>query len=235
MTPVEFWLPIGAIAFYAYDAALLLWQNELVYLRAGRHWRVTGGTELRLASRRLFLPNLLLPHRPQFLVCWHSTGAHAGQDNGGTPDALFRALRPIGVLNTLQAGLLAALPAALWSVGAGTAALVVFALFYLLTVAALCLMFLRRARLALATRACWSLAFDALACAPFAINLTRKIAMRHGLAGEPLRYAALHFDAPTLQQARTLVTARIREEHAAPEALEQQQQISRAVLARLEP
>ena len=53
MTQVELWLPIGAAAFYLYDSALLMWQNELVYLCAGRHWRASGGSEIRLGSRRL--------------------------------------------------------------------------------------------------------------------------------------------------------------------------------------
>ena len=63
----------------------------------------------------------------------------------------------------------------------------------------------------------WSLALDALACAPFAANMTRKLAMRHGLDGEPLRFAARHFGDAALLHTRELVEARVREEYGAPE------------------
>ena len=36
--------------------------------------------------------------------------------------------------------------------------------------------------LALTTRAFWGLAFDVLACAPFAINIVRRLSLAHGLA-----------------------------------------------------
>jgi hypothetical protein len=244
MSPTEFWLPVGAVAFYLYDAAHLLWQNELVYERAGARWRVEGGSSIRLGARRLFMPNPLLPQRPLFLVCWsaaqpRTTGdAGAGDDAGersATLDAFIAALRPIGLLNILQLGLLCLLPAALWSLGTGIAALGVFALFYLATLIALGIVWRRRAALALSKPAFWSLCFDALACAPFAINLTRRLSLRHGLGDEPLRFAACHFDAATLAQVRTLVTARVREEHAAPDAEARQREILSTVMHRLEP
>jgi hypothetical protein len=234
MTSVELWLPIGAAAFYLYDSALLLWQNELVYVRAGTQWRASGGTEIRLGSRRLFLPNPLTPHQPHFLVRWSAVDPREGQGAGIDLADLLHALRPLGLVNLLQLALLAALPVALYWLGAGLAALGVFGLFYLATLLALVIVFVRRARFALSTRAFWALAFDVLACAPFAVNMTRKIALRHGLAGEPLRYAATHFDARALAHTREVVAARIREEHATPEALERQQQTLQTIMSRLE-
>jgi len=235
MTPVELWLPLGAVAFYLYDSALLLWQNELVYARAGGHWRVSGGTEIRLGSRRLFVPNPLSPHQPHFLVHWSAVDPRAAAAGGGAQQDLLRALRPIGCVNLLQLALLATLPVVLWTMGTGVATLAVFALFYVATLTSLSIVFTRRARFCLSTRSFWALAFDVLACAPFAVNMTRKIALRHGLAGDPLRYAASHFDAAALAHTREVVAARIREEHAMPDAMEQQQQTLHTVLSRLEP
>ncbi len=233
MTPIEIWLPLGAAAFYLYDSALLLWQNELVFVHAGRQWRVSGGSGIRLGSRRLFVPNPLTPHQPQFLVCWHVDPPPRGSVDADLTD-LFLALRPVGILNLLHVALLAALPVALWSLGTGIAALAVFALFYLTTLAALIVVFRRRDRLGLSTRGFWALAFDTLACAPFAINMTRRLAMRHGLAAEPLHHAARHFDSSAHADTCILIAARIREEHAAPEVMERQQQILHTVLSRLE-
>lgn len=233
MSPVEFWLPIGAAAFYLYDAVLLLWQNELVYTRGRNGWLVDGGSQIRLGARRLFLPNPLLPQRPQFLVRWSGNDPRAADADAEVPDELLRALRPIGALNLAQLALLVALPIALWVDGAGLAALAVFALFYVLSIVALVFMFRRRAALGLSLRQCWLQALDAIACAPFAVNLTRRIALLHGLTGEPLRFAARHFAAPALAQARELVAARIHEELADPDASAQLEQKLATVLARL--
>lgn len=231
MTLVELWLPLGAVAFYLYDAILMLWQNELVYTRTRKGWRVDGGSPLRIGGRRLFLPQPLLPHRPQFLVRWSSGDTRDAR--AAVPAELLRALRPIGVLNLIHVLLLVALPVALWTDGAGLAALLVFALFYGVTVVALVLMFRRRGALGLSRRAGWMLALDAIACAPFAINLTRKLAMQAGLAGEPLRFGHAHFDAATLAHARELVTARVQEQHADPDAAALRDRELAAVMSRL--
>jgi hypothetical protein len=216
MTPTELWLPIGAAAFYLYDSAMLLWQNELIFTR-GKGWRsdgwlVDGGSALRLGARRVFLPNPLLPQRPQFQVRWVADDQRgASTDNQET---LFAALRPIGILNLLQLMVLLTLPVISWTLGAGIVLLALFALFYVFTLVALVLTWQRRTSLNLAPRAFWMLALDALACAPFAVNHTRKIAMRHGIAGDPLAFAAQHFDAATHAAAQQIVAARLQEERA---------------------
>ncbi|MEO6079518.1 MAG: hypothetical protein ABIQ86_07055 [Steroidobacteraceae bacterium] len=212
MTPTELWLPIGAAAFYLYDSSCLLWQNELIFTRGRKRWLVAGGTALRLAGRRLFLPNPLTPLRPQFQVRWSLVETRTGT---GNHDQLLLALRPISVLNQLQLLLLLALPLLAWTLGAGLMVLVLFILFYLLTLAALILVWQRRSSCGLDSRAFWLLALDALACAPFAVNLTRKISTRHGIAGDPLVFAARHLDAAARAATRLLIAARAQEAQAA--------------------
>lgn len=232
MTPAEFWFPVGALGLYLYDSSLLLWQNELVFVRVRRNWRVEGGTELRLRARRVHLPNPLLPHRPQFLVCWsksESDSTLAAEE----PRELLRALRPIAWMNLLQVLLIGSLPILLWPFGATLHAVGAIALYYLVTLAALAVAWRRRSLLRLAPGPFWSLALDALACAPFAANMTRKLAMRHGLQGEPLRFAARHFDDAALSGTRQLVEARVREEYAAPERTVLGEQILVNLLPRL--
>lgn len=212
MTPTELWLPIGAAAFYLYDSACLLWQNELIFTRAGSRWLVAGGSELRLSARRVFLPNPLLPSRPQFQIRWSLSESRS--DTAESPEKLFAALRPIGVINQLQLLLLLALPVLAWTLGAGLLLLILFALFYLLTLMALAVAWRRRGALCLDTRAFWLLALDVLACAPFAANMTRRISMRHGLAGDPLAFAARQMEPSARSTARAIIASRLQEEHA---------------------
>jgi hypothetical protein len=229
MTPTELWLPIGAAAFYLYDSCCLLWHNELMYTR-GRRWRVDGGSAIRIAGRRLFLPNPLLPARPQFQVRWSVDDPRPVAADDLAP--LLRALRPIGVINQLQVTLLLALPLVSWTLGAGIVLLAVFALFYLLSLAALTLLWLRRTACGLQTRAFWLLVLDAIACAPFAVNLTRKLSMRHGIAGDPLRFAARQLDPAAREAVGQIIAARLEEEHAA--AGHSIEGASTALLSRLE-
>jgi hypothetical protein len=231
MTPTELWLPIGAAAFYLYDSGCLLWQNELIFTRTRKRWLVDGGTGLRLAGRRLFLPNPLLPQRPQFQVRWslNETRTTAVDDH----EPLLRALGPIGVINALQMMLLLALPLLAWTVGAGLLLLILFALFYALTLAALCMAWQRRAACLLDARRFWLLALDVLACAPFAVNLTRKISMRHGIAGDPLHFAARNLGAADRDAMRQLIAARLQEEQGGSDSPAEREQRIELLLSRL--
>jgi hypothetical protein len=230
MTPTELWLPIGAAAFYLYDSCSLLWQNELVFTR-GRRWLVQGGTELRLAGRRVFLPNPLLPMRPQFQVQWNVSESRTQE--AASPAALLQALRPIGILNQLQLLILLALPLVSWTEGAGLVMLAMFLLFYICTLLALTLAWRRRVACSLSTRHFWLIVLDAVACAPFAVNLVRKISMRHGIAGDPLRFAARNLDPAACDELRQMVAARVREEHPEAEPVELERRIGQ-LLSRLE-
>jgi hypothetical protein len=231
MTPTELWLPIGAAAFYLYDSCCLLWQNELMFTRGRNRWLVHGGTELRVSGRRVFLPNPLLPSRAQVQVRWSLSETRP--DDGNPSADWLLALRPIAVINQMQLLLLLALPLIAWTLGAGLVLLCLFAVFYICTLAALTIAWRRRGAMGLPTRAFWFLVLDALACAPFAVNLTRKISMRHGVAGDPLRFAARNLDAAARDTMRQLISARVREEHVDAEAGERERKIG-LLLSRLE-
>lgn len=234
MTPTELWLPIGAAAFYCYDCARLLWHNELLYVRAGSRWRVAGGSDVRWLGRRVYLPHPLLPQHGAFAVHWSLHDKRHAAAAATTLQPLFAALRPLGWIAVAQAWLLlVALPLISWTLGAGLWMLLLFALFYLLALAALSITFIRRERLSLAPRRFWQLAFDALACAPFSINIVRRITAQHTLAANPVLFAAQEFDAVTRQQTLQLLRARIAEQLAGEDPLPEQTQAAANLLAPL--
>jgi hypothetical protein len=225
MTPVEFWLPIGAIAFYLYDCTQLLWHNELLFVRAGSRWRAEGPSDISWLGRRLYLPNPLLPQRPGFKVHWNLNDTRAAA--APVPAEFLRALRPIGFVTMLLCGLLLLLPLISWMLGAGLVMLLLFAAYYGLILLALAFMLARRKILQLPGSACASLAFDALACAPFAINLVRKIALRRGMEGDPVAFAGTQFAPAERDALRTLLARKLEEAAAgAPPAAEQRTQIA---------
>jgi hypothetical protein len=230
MTPVEFWLPIGAIAFYLYDCAQLLWHNELLYVHGAGRWRAEGPSTVSWLGRRVYLPNPLLPQRPGFRVHWSLTDTRTAA--APVPADFLRALRPIGFITQLLAGLLLLLPVISWTLGAGLAMLLLFAVYYSLILLALAFMLVRRVTLQLSGSGCASLAFDALACAPFAINLVRKIALRRDI-GEPVAFAGTQFAPPERDALRTLLARKLDEAQAGAEVPAQEQARIAALLDKL--
>jgi hypothetical protein len=215
MTPTELWLPLGAIAFHLYDATQALWHNEVLFERAGARWRFVADSPVRRWGRRMVLPNPFTPQRPLFRVAWSTSDTRHASDADLAP--FFRALRPLGVICQLLMVMLLALWPLCWILGAGLTVLALFAAYYGLVIVALVLVFRRRGALSLDTRGFWSLAFDVLACAPFAINIVRRLSLRLGIAGNPLQFAARHFDDATRTALDTLVRSRLAETRAAEE------------------
>jgi hypothetical protein len=187
----ELALPLGAIAFYLYDSALLLYRNELVLERTARAWRMARTADVRLFGRRLFLPNPLNPQTPLFRVSWSEADTRGKAESAENLNRFVTALRPLRVLAVLLLLLLGvALPVVSVKAGLGGMMLGVFAAYYLTTLIALVVIHARRGQLDLTRRAFWSLAFDVIACPPFAANIVRKLSLRRSIAGDPLLFAA---------------------------------------------
>jgi hypothetical protein len=149
MTPTELWLPLGAIAFQLYDATLALWQNEVLFERAGSRWRLRAESPVRRWGRRLVLPNPFMPHRPLFRMAWSLDDARPAAIVDLAP--LLQALRPLGLICRILMLMLLALWPLCWILGAGVTVLALFAGYYLLVLVALAMIFRRRAVLALRT------------------------------------------------------------------------------------
>jgi hypothetical protein len=202
MPGIEVLLPIGAIAFYIYDSAQLLYSNERLITHASQRWVVARSAGLYLVGRTIYTPGLLLPHRPLFRLLWPSASRLPVEPSALLPDFL-EALRPIQLMVwALLLLLIAALPLVSWRYGAGPHMLAVFVIYYLVLLAALLVVFLRRTRLGLTNKAFGGLMFDVCACAPFGVNLVSKLTLRRSAATDAmygeLQAAALHAEeAPT--------------------------------------
>jgi hypothetical protein len=86
------------------------------------------------------------------------------------------------------------------------------AAYYLVTAAALGYIYARRRELRVSGRSFLALSFDSLACAPFAINLLRKLALRRSLAGNPIDFARRTFEPATFSTLIHAVCRRVSDE-----------------------
>lgn len=173
LPPFEVLLPLGALAFYAYDCCLLLFDNETVQHWAGASWLPQAPTSIVLMRKRLLLLDLLRPDR----LCLRT--AAEPPDLAPAPQTLVKAVRPLqlGVL-MLAVLLWVVLPTVSLVLGAGLALLAVFAAYYAAVVALLVITSRRRVALGLGTKAYWAIALDCILCPPFAVNLVRKITLQ---------------------------------------------------------
>ena len=170
------------------------------------------GTDFLVSGRRVYLPNPLAAATPQFKVRWSQSDQRNERRIQRELDRFFRALRPVQYLVNTLLVILLVLPVELLLYGTGVELLMVMALFYLVILIALVFIYFRRDELRLTGRAFAALCFDALACAPFAINLVRKVALQRSLAGNPIAFAVEAFEPPALVSLVDAVTARVKED-----------------------
>ena len=212
MPSFEVLLPLGAIGLYLFDSVLLLYSNEVMFLRSRGRWIFAMSSALMLGGRRLWVANPFAPVVPQFRVRWSEGDTRQQQEREGELGGFLAALRPLQYLVAALWLLLIALPVDLFVFGTGPELLALMAAFYCIILVSLAYIYARRRRLHLSARAFGALAFDSLACAPVALNLVRKVAMRRSLEGNPLTWARQHFDGERFSALIGAISGRVIEE-----------------------
>jgi hypothetical protein len=212
MTPFEVLLPAGAFALYLIDSAMLLYSNELLFVRRRSGWDFVTGSGLLLFGRRLCLVNPFTPNKPQFRIRWSDHDDRVERDDVHELGKFVAVLRPLQYVVVAQLVLVLALPLELLAYGTGPQLLGLFAAYYILIVAALGYSYARRRELRIPGRTFMLLAFDSLACSPFAINLVRKLSLRRSLPGNPVIFAQQSFGAESFERLIRYLCGRIREE-----------------------
>jgi hypothetical protein len=182
-------LIVLAVLLYLVDSSPLLYSNEMVFEcnRRGA-WSIAQG-RIVLAGRFLCVLNPLTPHRPSFRLHWHLTElATAGEKPVWSDFAReLHALTP--AVLTAGAGLFLVLPLGMFSPLGAYAVIPALLLIYGATTVALFRLYGLRDRLALPRRRYIAIAFECIACPPFAVNLVRKITLALAVT-EPLPLAA---------------------------------------------
>lgn len=188
-------LVLGIAGFYLYDSMMLLRYDEVVFSESfGRWTSLCPNNNLRVRNKTLFLPNPLTPFKPTFRVAWSPNDPPLAEGSTRELLKIVGLTRPLGfVVMVLLAEMLLVLPAVIFTRGTGLLFLGTLAVVYLTILLALGLVYASRAGLALSSKQFASLAFDSLACPPFAINLLRKITLTKAAGLNPVAYAHQHF------------------------------------------
>lgn len=182
----------GILAFYLFDAALLLYADEVVFTRTGRRWRAVLGQGAAWSGRSLSLPTGLSPGSPLLRSAWRVPEV-------ASPSVpLVQLLAVVAPLRwhawLLAASLLLGVPAALYWRPGPFWLLALLGLIYLPTLAAVLYLWHRRQMAGLSRRQVLAIAFDVLACPPFALNLVSRVTLRCGPALPAAELAAQLLD-----------------------------------------
>jgi hypothetical protein len=178
----------GAVALYLYDATLLLFRDEVVFVHARRGWRGMLGSGFVLGGRYVVVPGAWSPGMAVFRAGWSDAGA-AGEPHAPMR-AVLRALRPLRWASRVLAMLLfVAMPLGLWLRARPAWMLALVVALYGIAIACVAWAWRRRRIFGLDRKGLASLAFDVVACPPFAINVVMKLTLRMRLPGSAEAFA----------------------------------------------
>jgi hypothetical protein len=184
-------LILGVLGFYLYDSAILLFSNELVFIKSYGKWSASfPSARWRVMRKLLFFPNPFTPFNLIFLSAW-TTKDSSSQNKSSDVSKLLVAMLYLRIsVMVLMFLLIIALPMVIFKLGIGTSSLVVLTLIYLTIINMLFYAYFKKKDLGLSNKAFAELAFEALACPPFALNLIRNISLRHSLCKNSVKFAA---------------------------------------------
>lgn len=211
----ELLLVLGVAGFYLFDSAMLLYVNELIFAEKKGKWvfgRPDSGWQM--LGKNLYFPNPLTPDNPLFRACWVAASvSNECQEDLEALRQFLSALNPLRYMTySLFVLLLIGLPIVLFEFGTGLGFLLLLGVVYFTILVMLIQIYRQREELGLSGRAFTKLAFDSLACAPFAINLLRKITLRRSLAGDPIFFAHQVLDADAFAKLIHALCQRLDEE-----------------------
>ena len=194
MFSFEVWLVLGVVGFYLYDLIMLLSINELLLTKSDKGWSYKFPEfSYQLLRKYLLLPNPLTPDVAIFRVSWPKEPSSSANDNRLVD--FISILEPIQAsINTLLLLLLLFIPMVSLVYGSGTKLLIIFGMIYIFILTALVYIFNNRDKLYLSNGKFLSLAFESIACPPFALNMVRKISLNYPNLGDPAHFAKHMFD-----------------------------------------
>lgn len=192
----EILLIIGVIGFYLYDSIMLLNINELILTRSHKGWFYKFPIlDFQLLRKYPLLPNPLTPDVAIFRTSWPR---EAQSVNEKELECFTQHLRPVQlIVDVLLLLLLIYLPVVSLIYGSGSKLLIIFAMIYLFIAVILKYIFDKKDELHLSKSNFASLAFESIACPPFALNMVRRISLNYPNLGDPVAFSKRTFGSDT--------------------------------------
>ena len=189
----ELWLVLGIAAFYLYDSLVMLEPHQLLLIESGGRWKFfVPLSDWQVGGKYVYLPNPFMPVQTLYRLDWmQRVDVQVDADVDAVALSTFLKaqwfLRPVVlVLFCLLAVLL---PLAIWQAAQLRLLLGIVGEIYLFIIACGVLLYFQRAALRLDKKGALKLAMDGLLCAPFSLNLIRKLGLGYNWQGDPVAFA----------------------------------------------
>ena len=191
----EAWLVIGIFGFYLFDSVKLLHHNQLIICRAYGGWRIIcPDSRWQLLRKIPYAFNPFLPNIPIFCGTWSIAPQASNIDVTPALDEFVDSAYPLNYFVIILLAMMCIfMPLALFFFGAGTVFLTITLSTYAIILIMLAVLYTKQSELGLSFKNYFSIAFDCIACPPFAINLLRKITWQYKLNFSPLEFAINKF------------------------------------------
>lgn len=207
-----------ALTFYLVDSVLLLRDDEALLSSTNLGWRVhLPIDELRILGRRVFVPNPFMPHRVLFKVRWEMKEASLADslstESKETIQNLIEQapfLQGLALLELLI--LIGVLTYSVFYPAVNWIHLAFLSELYVLTLAALAWVLVRRNQFGVKTSQFFGLAADALICVPHSINLLRKLALLVNVKTDLVAVGKSVMSAKEYKRLVSELTARVNQE-----------------------
>lgn len=192
--PMELLLVLGVIALYLQDSVLLLHYDEIALTRTGSRWRASAGGPMEFRGRRVFVPDPLRPAGCLFRCSWLGDGDGSSTRPARTRHFIASLGAVAGGCRVLWALLLVGLPLLLWAYAHPLALLALLVIVYATTAWIAFQVWRHRRVYGLESRQALAMGFELLCCPPHAINVVRRLSLRHGLHGDAVGAVAYWLD-----------------------------------------
>jgi len=201
---------LGVLGFYVLDSAMMLCSNEMVFSCSGRRWGFSyPRANYQFLGRTIYIPNPLTPYRAVFRVYW-SESEPGRLDGAESLPRFIAALMSIrGTLVVLLFLFFVVLPLVLFFYGSGSQLLWLFGAVYLNIIVLIVQVYRVRKVLGVSNKSFLALSFESLLCAPFALNILRKISLHYPLLVDPVCFAKNTFAQADFHGLADLVLSRI--------------------------
>lgn len=187
--PSETLLAIAILGFYFYDSVALIKYDQYILIHS-----IMGGyvsfpsRRFQFSGKFLYLYNIFTPFDLVTYFSWPSSEKRFRKRDLIGYEDFIRRLFPLRIMATLLWVLLTASVVSLLFLTGTNLFIFLFASVYsICLVMALSIIFNKKV-LNLSNKECVSLAVDAIACPPFAINIPRKIFARQEVTKTPLKF-----------------------------------------------
>jgi hypothetical protein len=213
MPSYEVMLTLGVFGFYLFDSALMLKDNEVVFIETRGQWRfVFPKPAWQMLGDFVYFPNPVIPESPIFRCGWLAIGDKKYHITKNADTDFFNVLRPMRIMVMYLFGLFVFFPITLFTLGIGIELFMIVGCIYIVIILMLVYTYRMREYLGLNANMYAKLAFDSIACPPFALNLIRKITLNCQGIDDPIAFAQKNFDISTVHKLSEFLESRLDEE-----------------------